>query len=209
MYCAICGKPVSGNFCANCGTPVAGSSESKPPTSTLHWEEETTIPALLANPEVATLIKYYAGQAEKKLDADDYLSIFDTIMKPGGISLKKLADISVPIFEKMGVNTAHSTVHTLPFGLHESIIRCVCAIAKEGLPVSKIDLAENGLVLVATIPSDLWSWAGEMAVTIEALGTQTQVNIHTVIKGQLYDWGKSNRRMERLIADMEGIQLTD
>lgn len=207
MYCANCGQPVSGNFCANCGTPVAGNVGEKPPASALHWTEEPSIPALMANPEVATLIKHYAGQAETKLNADDFLGIFDKIMKPGGVSMKKIAEISVPIFEKMGVNTAHSTVQTLPFGLHESIVRCVCAIAKDGFPVTKIDLAENGLIIVATMPSDFFSWDGEMLVSMEGLGAETQITIHTKIKGQLYDWGKSKRRMERLIEDLRGINL--
>lgn len=204
MYCANCGKPITGNFCANCGAPA---NAAKPQLSTLHWQEERTIPELLANPEVATLIKHYAAKATLHFDANDILKIADSIMKPGGVSMKLIADISVPIFEKMGINTGKASIQTLPFGLHETIVRCMCCIAKEGLPVTKIELAKNGLIVMVTMPSDLWSWAGEMVVSMEALGEETQMNINTKIKGQLFDWGKSKRRIELLLSDIQSIPL--
>ena len=57
-------------------------------------------------------------------------------------------------------------------------------------------------VLEAKLPSDLWSFEGKIIASLNALADATLVEVATVIKGQLFDWGKSNRILEALVNDL-------
>lgn len=207
MFCSQCGKEVSGNFCAHCGASLQMETPSR--QAAKHWQEEATIPGLLANPEVRALVRHFAAKAQKHLDADDYFSAIDKIFKPGGVSFKALADVAVPIFGKLGIHTDHALTKVLAFSLNEAILRGMCVLAVKGWPVTKIDLAEKGIIIHATIPSDLFTWTTDLLIHIEAEQQQAKLSLRTSIKGQWFDWGKSKRTMNRILDEIGTINLNE
>ncbi|MBS1643916.1 MAG: zinc ribbon domain-containing protein [Bacteroidetes bacterium] len=207
MFCSQCGKEASGNFCAHCGAALQTGTPAH--QATKPWQEEKTIPELLANSEVRTLVRHFAAKAKKHLDAGDYFSTIDKIFKPGGISFKAIADVAVPIFGKLGIHTDHALTKVLALSLHEAILRGMCVLAQKGWPIAKIDLAENGIVINATIPSDLFTWTTDLWIHIEGEQQQARISLSTSIKGQLYDWGKSKRAMNRILDEMGTINLNE
>ena len=44
----------------------------------------------------------------------------------------------------------------------------------------------------------MWSFEGQLVVTIERAGTATKIEAATNIPGQWFDWGKSTRCLEQL-----------
>ena len=52
-------------------------------------------------------------------------------------------------------------------------------------------------MIEAQIPSDMWSWDGVMVISLMQEGPAVKVEACASIKGQLYDWGKSRRLLER------------
>lgn len=57
-------------------------------------------------------------------------------------------------------------------------------------------------MLRAMLPSDMWSWAGMVYVTVRTTHVGTRVDAATQITGQIMDWGKSTRCLEALFVDL-------
>lgn len=81
------------------------------------------------------------------------------------------------------------------------MVEVLCALVRSGLPLVKVHRGDAGCVFEAKLPSDLWALEGRMVVTVERSGTQTKVEAATNIPGQLFDWGKSTRYLEKLFAE--------
>jgi hypothetical protein len=71
--------------------------------------------------------------------------------------------------------------------------------------MQKVHQGEDGCVIEATLPSDIWSLAGELIVSIHRCPPGTQVEAEAKIAGQLYDWGKCQKCLDGLFADMPGL----
>jgi hypothetical protein len=61
----------------------------------------------------------------------------------------------------------------------------------------------DGCLFEAELPSDMWSFAGDLFIEVRKEGTGTVAEARTVIKGQLFDWGKSKRCLEELLSDLD------
>jgi len=213
MFCQNCGSPASGNYCINCGAKLAtGANDVPAPTPAaeqLPWKQETTLEGLLSNAEVREMIADSAAQSTKQMSGEEFLGVADTLIKPLGkdLSLQKLAEIVVPIFQDMGIKNEHSMLSIVPYPLFEVTVKAICAMARNNCRLTRTKKASNGIVLLGNIPSDFWSWSGDLVITLEDLHPSTRVQINTKIKGQLYDWGKSNRIIHKLLREMEDPNL--
>jgi hypothetical protein len=49
----------------------------------------------------------------------------------------------------------------------------------------------------------MWALEGDLIVTVQAEPQAVRVEAATVVKGQLFDWGKSRRSLDQLLADLE------
>jgi hypothetical protein len=86
------------------------------------------------------------------------------------------------------------------------IVAVLCSLAQNGQQVRGATSATNGCTITAAIPSDMWSLNGELVVTVRAEGKLTVVESGLTIPGQMYDWGKCNRVLDRLFDELR--QLT-
>ncbi len=207
MYCHQCGAKAHGAFCSACGTKVitASSAVESPP---LDWSSEIRYEVLLRVPEVRELIARYASQSTTRMSADEFLELCDHAVAPlVGVSLAKIAAIAQPIYATLGVKTGKMHRELLPVPAGRVLVATMCSLARRGRRINNVEQGEDGCLLKAELPSDLWSVAGEMLVTIERQEQGSIVEAATVIKGQLYDWGKSARVLKEFFDDIRGGAL--
>jgi len=205
MYCHNCGNKVIGNYCSSCGTKINGENSFNTPTN---WALEQNFDELIKYPEVRALVSAYAEKSSKSLSAKEFLGLVDLAFAPiGGLSLRKLTDVMVPVYQKSGISTGKSAKEKFNQSVQLVVVKCLCSLAINGYPLESSDKAINGLVLTAKIPSDMWTWGGNILITIEDFSSYTEVNIDAKIKGQLYDWGKSKGVIKKIFSDIENMQI--
>jgi len=201
MACSNCGQNATGNFCAGCGQRL-------PPPEVIpafDWEHETRYAVLLHVPEVRARIAQSSDGVRKKMTGEEWLGLYDTVMKPfnGGVSLKTVAAVVAPMYARLGIKTGKSRTEVYRAPTGRVIVDVLCALARNGLSLAEAHQAADGCVLEATLPSDLWSFAGQVIVTVNRAGPVTTVKATTTIPGTWFDWGKSSRCLDRLFGDIE------
>jgi hypothetical protein len=218
MYCSNCGTQATGNFCHACGARLVGAAAAtaapqpvddgrpKPPQRIVRhdWEHEIRYDVLLHFTEVRDLIAQHAAQCRKAMTGEQFLSLCDTAFKPlTGVSLSTVVSIAAPIYSRLGIRTgkAHAEVVARPAG--KALVAAICSLARHGRKLKEVHQAQDGCVLEATLPSDLWSLGGELVVSVRRHGPGTLVEGTTKIPGQLYDWGKSKQCLQQLFDDVK------
>lgn len=205
MYCHNCGKEVYGNFCSNCRAKVLEEGLSK---SKIDWTVEKNFDKLIKNPRVREIILKYANESLKKISAQEFLELADTIFESLiGVSTKKVSDLVVPIYQKLGISTGKAERKNFNQPIQQVIVKSLCSLAKNGFPVESYEGASDGLLVTAKIPSDMWTWGGDIIISIEGNNSSSEINIVVKIKGQLYDWGKSKKLINSFLLDMQNIEL--
>ena len=71
-----------------------------------------------------------------------------------------------------------------------SLVSALCALARGGYEVKDVRQASEGCMLICEIPSDMFSLAGQMLITIQRELEGSSVHANTRIEGQLFDWAK-------------------
>ncbi len=142
--------------------------------------------------------------AEKPLSGEEFLALSDKII-PLGLPLEKLGAVIQPISAQLGVKTGNEYSETLPIPPGIVIVSALCSLARHGQVLQQVQQFEDGCLLEATLPSDMWSWEGSLYVSVHKTAAGTRVDGATQIKGQLFDWGKSKRCLETLFADIRAV----
>ncbi len=201
MFCSNCGAEVSGNFCSKCGAPLGDVSASSA-TVAQDWSREMLYEKLIRIPEVRDTVSRHAAMAKKRLSGEEFLAFSDKVI-PLGVSLEKLGAVVQPIYVQLGVKTGKEYSETLSSPPGTVIVSALCSLARHGQVLQQVRQFEDGCLLEATLPSDMWSFEGALYVSVRKTGTGTRVDGATKIKGQLFDWGKSKRCLETLFADIK------
>ncbi|MDY7095018.1 MAG: zinc ribbon domain-containing protein, partial [Acidobacteriota bacterium] len=81
----------------------------------------------------------------------------------------------------------------------------LCSLAQRGHPLQAVRQFEDGCLLIAKLPSDIWSFAGDLLVGVRKSGEGTHIEGATEIEGQAFDWGKSSRCLRTLFEDIQNI----
>lgn len=202
MYCSECGANVHGKFCANCG---AALSPAPPvPVSSEALAEMVNYEMIVRAPEVRALVARAATESKQPTSGEEFLRFCDKAFVPlAGVSLDKIASIAHPVYAALGIRTGKENVRILKRPPGNVIVALLCSLARRGRALQQVRQGEDGCLFEATLPSDVWSFAGQLLVEVRREGTGTAVEARTVIKGQLFDWGKSNRCLSELFTDLE------
>ena len=203
MYCSKCGVEAIGNFCSKCGAPLQDISASSP-TVAHDWSREVQYEKLIRIPEVRDLISRHATIAKKHLSGEEFLAFFDKVI-PLGISLEKLGAVVQPISAQLGIKTGKEHSETLSSPPGTVIVSALCSLARHGQVLQQVRQFEDGCLIEATLPSDMWSWEGTLYVSVRKADSGTRVDAAISVKGQLFDWGKSKRCLNALFTDLKTI----
>ncbi len=207
MFCHQCGAKAQGNFCSACGArlvPPEGAPEPPP----LDWSNEIHYEALMRQSEVRDLVARHAAQSKTRLSGEDFLKLCDKALMPFTVlPASKIAAIAQPMYAKLGIKTGKTREEPVAAPVGKTMVRVLCSLARNGQPLQNVEQGEDGCLLQAKLPSDLWSFAGDLLVTVERMEKGSRVEAATVIKGQLYDWGKSKRMLATLFEDLKRIPV--
>ena len=223
MFCSECGSEAQGKFCWNCGTPLSqGQAESSTPEPVplelvevgasgpsilpiewLDWSEEIRYETLLKHPEVREMIALHASQAAEKVSGEQYLELCDIALKPlvGGVQISKVAALMQPIYASWGIGTGKSRTEVLTAPAGTVLVSILCSLAKNSQQVEHVEQGEDGCVIEAKLPSDIWSLAGSLVIAVERARGGMKIEAATRISGQFVDWGKSSRALQTLFDD--------
>ena len=200
MFCSNCGTKGDGNFCRQCGSPLKDASPRFDAVDQ-DWSGEVLYKRLIQVPEVRALIEKHASMAQKGLSGEEFLAFADKVL-PLGISLEKLGSVVQPIYAQLGIKTGEERSESFPIPPGTLIVSALCSLARNGQILQQVRQLEDGCLLEALLPSDLWSWQGILYVSVRKAGTGSRVDGAVDIKGQLFDWGKSDRCLETLFSDI-------
>ncbi|HEU4556844.1 MAG TPA: hypothetical protein VFS20_03305 [Longimicrobium sp.] len=215
MYCHNCGTKAEGRFCWKCGTRLdrgpgagavpAGQTGALPGTPN---GGPLDLPAVGRSAAARELVGRYAAQATRRMSGEEFLQAFDRPFKAAvGIPISPIAMIAQPIYARMGVQTGKERVATIPRPPADTFVAILCSLARNGQLVRALHAGTDGCVIEAVLPSDMWAFEGTILITLRQAGPGTEVRASTVIKGQLFDWGKSNACLEALLTDAHNIPV--
>lgn len=205
MSCPKCSKEASGNFCSHCGEKLF-VPEAIFEQLSYGFDDEINYTALLLQPEVNILIGHYASQHKPNISGEEYLKIYDKIHPPFLTPSKTWIIEKVhPIAKKIGLKTSKNRQEFFQYPVKRVFLSVICSMARYGQQINEIEQKQDGCLVSAIIPSDVWSFAGTLMVNIQKQDLGTSVKAATLIKGQLYDWGKSKLVLANLFDDIINI----
>lgn len=200
-FCSNCGVQASGNFCSACGASLRGteqiSKQSADLMNTISYEE------LLSVSSIRDLIAHHAALSKQHMNSQEFLELCDKAFAPfTGVPLASFGSIVASIGQHLGIKTGKtkSTTFNKPSG--EILVALLCSLARNGQKIHLVQQQQNKCVIEAVIASDIWTWGGHLIVSVQSTENGTYVEAATIIKGQKYDWGKSNRCLEQLFSDL-------
>jgi len=81
----------------------------------------------------------------------------------------------------------------------------LCSLAQNSQRIRNIEQTDDACAIQASIPSDMWALKGDLVINVYKAGPNTNIDAALTIPGQAFDWGKANRVLDRLFADV--VQL--
>lgn len=204
MFCSQCGAETDGHFCWKCGALLHQDTISGQPNPKHLYS------ALVSSQQVKSAIKYYARQYKPGISEDELMGIIDKASIPSfhGISLRLVTSLVVPLAEKMGLKTGKQRTATFPHPLGKVIVYVLCSLARHGYEISSVEEADDACLIEASIPSEVrWAGAfvtheGSLFIALRARTEETIMECQATIKGQIYDFGKSNRVLDNIFSDI-------
>lgn len=208
MFCSECGKPAHGKFCCHCGTPLGTAPQDTPsviePPPVIDWATEVRYELLMRDPQVREAINQHARLAPKRMSAEQFLALADKLI-PQPVSMEGVATLAQPLWAKLGMRTGKELAGHVDAPVARVIVRALCSLARRGQPMRNVSQGERGCSLEAELPSDVFSMAGSLHVTLWRTDRGTGVSANTNIDGQWTDWGKSRRCLEQLLTDLQQL----
>ena len=201
MFCSNCGSSAAGKFCSTCGHALQATPDGPSTTIPIDWSGEIHYARLITIPEVRDRVAAAGRLYSKRMSGEELLDTFDKLV-PIGVSMKQLVTIAQPIYSRLGMNTTKSSSKRLNMPPGRVLVGVLCAMAKGGCEFQEIEQYEDGCTLRATIPSSIYSFAGELRVTVRKESTATFIEANTKIPGQKFDWGKSRRLLDNLFENI-------
>ena len=202
MFCQNCGAKAYGPYCSQCGAKIIGW-EGESESAQRDWREEVRYEGLMSYPEVRDTLSRCASRTGFRLSGEEFLKLCDELIETvPGVSLSAIGSIAHRVYSAMGIKTGKVRREFFSAPVGKVIVGVLCSLARRGMDLKGVEQGENGCLFRAVIPSDLWSFAGELVVVVERVEGGTSVEASALIRGQLFDWGKSRRTLERLFGDI-------
>lgn len=214
MFCTECGRKFgeTDKFCAECGTarPTAAPLPDIDPA--LDWRNSTNPREIMGHPEVRAQVEKVTGANPKGMSGERFYEIARPIMMITGAGpappLKFIKDYSLPLTAKLGMKTGSEMSQGFRNTFGETFAAVLCSLASRSQPVEEITEATNGCVIRSKMLSSIWSWEGEMIITLETRDEGTLLTGVITVPGQLSDMGQSKRVLQALLDDVMKYRST-
>jgi len=174
------------------------------------WENEIRYEKLIAIPHIRETISGYASTAKRKMTTEEFLSYYDKAFKPlTGLSMSEIGTKSQQFYSSLGVKTGKTQKERFKLPAGRVIVRVLCSLARNGQTIREAKQTDDGCLITALLNSDLLSNEGSLEIRVQAMGPDngTFIEAATLIPGQMVDWGKSKRLLNRLMRDIEELPV--
>jgi len=181
-----------GRFCSNCGNAVAADK----------IKDYTSYHLLLADDRCKQIIASEAAKAQSGVSAGEFLSLVEKIVP---IPLELMGNIGSKVIARLGIKTGKAQKAISPHAFAYVLLGALCSLARNSLGIQSVMEAANACTIEAKIPSGIWSWEGKIRVAVLSQQGNTEIYAETEIPGQMYDWGKSKRTINKLLTDIQEL----
>lgn len=202
MYCVHCGADGAAAYCRQCGksqdadTPIVASLSPARPDA---WSQQLQYRPLLEYDEPRARIRAASKQAKRGVSGDDVLAVLDAVI-PSPIALSKVTHVMVPIVDRLGIRTQNELQAVWQAEPGRVLLGFVCSLATKSLDVSDVEQAAAECTLSAKLPLGILTNPGMVTAKFETHSGWVRGSFLITIAGQWYDWGKSKRLLEELVA---------
>ncbi|MEE2922652.1 MAG: zinc ribbon domain-containing protein [Pseudomonadota bacterium] len=216
MYCTNCGQALGDGhrFCAHCGTaapqmPVGDTPPSIPPQTidpAIDWRNSMNVGEILNHPDVRARIVRVTGATPQGMTAEQFFKYAEPLMAAagaGGIPLAAIKDIALPLYSRLGLKMDRELSQGFRNTFGETLAAVLCSLASRSQPLVDISEAGDGCILNSRMASSIWSWEGNMIITLERRPEGTMMKATITVPGQSFDWGRSKRVLQDLIEDVK------
>jgi hypothetical protein len=83
------------------------------------------------------------------------------------------------------------------------VLACVLAMSSVNRPIMTVSDMEAGAKITSYLPMDLWSVPGTLSLDIHADDQLITVEGYALIPGQLFDWFRGRREINRVLQDVQ------
>ena len=205
MFCHNCGFKTESISCPDCGTKMVESDS----IIIKSWRKESDLKELARHPDVIGYISNHAEFSNKKISSEYLLDKFDLIFGTfTGVSSNLIMEIGLPIYKKLGIKTGKEDIGVFNEPINELFVKVLCSIsANKKLEFKEFYQAKDGLLVVSLIKPDLISYKGNLMIELQESDNGVVVKINAIIKGQVYDFGKSKKIVSQVLSDLKTIEL--
>ena len=161
---------------------------------------------IMGHPEVRARIEAVTGANPRGMSAEQFYEFARPVMMITGAGpappLKLIKDISLPISAKLGMKTSRDMAQGFRNTFGETLAAILCSLASRSQPLEDITEATNGCVIRSKMLSSIWSWEGDLLITLESKEEGTLMTAAITVPGQLSDMGQSKRVLKALVEDV-------
>lgn len=209
LFCTQCGRKFADTdkFCAECGAPREAAAPPPPEIDpSVDWRASMTPQEIMWHPEVRARVTKVAGADPQGMTGEKFYEIARPLMMITGTGtlppLKFIKDYSLPLTARLGMKTGSEISQGFRNTFGETFAAVLCSLASRSQPVEELTGAENGCVIRSKMASSIWSWEGDMVITLETRPEGTMMTGAITVPGQLSDMGKSKRVLQDLVGDV-------
>ncbi|MFO0915113.1 MAG: hypothetical protein U0795_19285 [Pirellulales bacterium] len=198
MFCSECGARAAGKFCSACGHKLLADVTA---TVDPDWEHSMDLAVVSAAPAVVAQVQQAKLRAEKSVNGEAWISLFDTLATPltHGLSARTAAKILTPITSALGIRTTKTRHESFPLPPGVVLARILVSAAERGHTLTHVEQGPDSCQITANVPADLCAMNGTLTILVQRAPQGTDVRIDAVVEGQWYDWGKSERKIADLL----------
>lgn len=207
MYCSECGNEACGKFCSHCGTALAEAAGRQ--DTNFDWRKSCNYERVVRTLEVTKRIEAAKAAASAKISGSQMLGLVDAAAAPlmYGLSSVAIAKVVQPLYGKMGIKTGKQRREFLQLPPGVVLANIAVALAAVEHTMTDVVASDHQCKLKAMLPADLRSMESHLSLTIQrAESTErnqgTWVAAEAMVEGQLFDWGKSQSRLDQLFTQV-------
>lgn len=195
-HCSNCRKEVFSNYCAHCGVLFNQHSTIR------------NLKKLVLQPEFRNLIRIRLGSAANPRLTQKFFDQMDlAFASMKDFEVKKLKDVLEHVHKESNMNEARAVTKTLDFAFDQVVAKTLCVLAMNTYLIDSAKDAQNGLLIIAIVPSDMSTWGGILLIAIEKDQRETNLTINARIRGQAQEIEQSRRIIKRVFTEIEEMAL--
>lgn len=208
-FCSECGHALGpgDKFCGGCGRKLMGDapSASVQPATGGDWSQEHRYEMLKQIPEVTDRIARAAAKARTIWSAEELLDASSAFM--GNKVGAKAGKAYSGLMQSLGVKTRHTHSEVVGAPIGTAIVRALCNMAANGRKLKQVTQLDDGVIIAAEFPSDMWNFAGEFTVTVRRSASGSSVDAEAYWPGEFWVVGKDKKAFAGLSADLRADML--